>query len=68
MRAERLLDIGHFDRAAEAARFEVGGEIPEFERRLGLALNKLRRDEGWRAIGGPRLLRKVEAGAERGGS
>ena len=64
-RAERLLDVGHLDRAAEAPPLEIGAEIPEFERRLGLALGKFLRDERRRAVGRPRILGKVEARAER---
>ena len=48
--AERLLDIGHFNRAAEATPLEIGGEVPVFERGLGLALDQLLGDERRRAI------------------
>jgi hypothetical protein len=44
-RAQRLLNIGHFDRAAEPARLEIGAEISELERHVGLALRKLLCDE-----------------------
>ena len=63
--AERLLDIGHFDRAAEAAPLEIGGEIPVFERSLGLALDELLGDERRRAIGRLGVLGEVEPRAER---
>ena len=37
VRIEGLLDIGHFNGTAEPSRLEIGAEIPELERHVGLA-------------------------------
>jgi hypothetical protein len=48
--AERLLDIGHLDRAAEAPPLKIGGEVPVLERGVRLALDELLSDERRRAV------------------
>jgi hypothetical protein len=43
--AERFLNIGHFNCAAEATPLKIGGKVPVFERRLSFALDELLSDE-----------------------
>ena len=50
-RAQRLLDVGHVDRPAEAARLETDAEGPEFERGVEFAAHELLGDQRRRAIG-----------------
>src|SRR5262244_4651002 len=53
------------DRAPEAVAFKVGAEVPERERRVLLALQRLLREKRWRAVDNRRLAPQVETGAAR---
>src|SRR5262249_59197252 len=53
------------DRAPEAAAFKVGAEVPERERRVLLALQRLLREKRWRGVDNRRLGPQVETGAAR---
>ena len=63
--AERPFDIDHLKHALEPARLQIGGEVPEFERGIGLALRELFGDQRRRAELGSGILRGIETGTPR---
>src|SRR5262245_10775872 len=61
--AERTHDVFHRDRALETLALELGAKVPERQRRVGLALQRLLREERRRTIDDGRLSLEVETGA-----
>ena len=61
--AERLHDLRDRDRAPEPPAFEVGAEVPEGQRGVGFALQRLLRQQRRSAIDDAGLPPEVETGA-----
>ena len=65
--AEARHDIVHGDGASESFTFQLGAEIPEGQRRIGLALQRLLRQQRGRAVDDRRLPAEIGTGTPRHG-
>src|SRR5262249_55446215 len=65
LRPEGFHDVIHGDRACVSLGFEIGAEIPKRQRGIGLALQRLLRQQRQRAVYERGLFLEIEAAAAR---